>query len=126
MAGAGKATRVSDFVARHGLWTQQQEQAAAEIAQRIAKLGTVRFAFSDPHGVVRGKTLIAADAIDALRSGVTCTATMVLKDLSGLYGIPDLPARRQRRRRHGHGGGPHHIPRAAMVAAERLGAVRPL
>jgi len=65
MAGAGKATRVSDFVARHGLWTQQQEQAAAEIAQRIAKLGTVRFAFSDPHGVVRGKTLIAADAIDA-------------------------------------------------------------
>ena len=79
---------MSDFVARHGLWTQQQEQAAAEIAQRIAKLGTMRFAFSDPHGVVRGKTLMAADAIDALRSGVTCTATMVLKDLSGRTAFP--------------------------------------
>ncbi len=33
LAGTGKGNRVSDFVARHGLWTQQQEQAAAEVAR---------------------------------------------------------------------------------------------
>jgi glutamine synthetase len=79
---------VSDFVSRHGLWTEAQEQAAAEIARHIAKLGTVRFAFSDAHGVVRGKTLMAAAAVDALRSGVTCTLTMLLKDLSGRTAFP--------------------------------------
>lgn len=79
---------MSDFVSRHGLWTGTQEEAAADIAERIAKLGTVRFAFSDAHGVVRGKTLIAADAIGALRSGVTCTLTMLLKDLSGRTAFP--------------------------------------
>ena len=79
---------MSDFVSRHGLWTGAQEEAAADIAECIAKLGTVRFAFSDAHGVVRGKTLIAADAIGALRTGVTCTLTMLLKDLSGRTAFP--------------------------------------
>ena len=79
---------MSDFVERHGLWTSVQNQAASDVVERIAKLGTVRFAFSDAHGVVRGKTLIAADAIRALRSGVTCTLTMLLKDLSGRTAFP--------------------------------------
>ena len=79
---------MSDFVARHGLWTSAQEDAAKQVTQRIAELGTVRFAFSDAHGVVRGKTLIAADAIGAMRSGVTCTLTMLLKDLSGRTAFP--------------------------------------
>ena len=79
---------MSDFVARHGLWTQAQTDAAAEVAERIAKLGVVRFAFSDAHGVVRGKTLIADEAARALRAGVTCTVTMLLKDLSGRTAFP--------------------------------------
>jgi glutamine synthetase len=79
---------VSDFVGRHGLWTQAQTDAAAEVAERIAKLGVVRFAFSDAHGVVRGKTLIADEAARALRAGVTCTVTMLLKDLSGRTAFP--------------------------------------
>jgi glutamine synthetase len=79
---------VSDFVARHGLWTQEQQDAAADVAARIEKLGVVRFAFADAHGVVRGKTLVAADAVQALRSGVTCTLTMLLKDLSGRTAFP--------------------------------------
>ena len=79
---------MTDFVARHGLWTQDQADAAAEVVVRIEKLGVVRFAFSDAHGVVRGKTLIAAEAIRALRTGVTCTATMLLKDLSGRTAFP--------------------------------------
>jgi glutamine synthetase len=79
---------VSDFVARHGLWTAAQEIAAADVAERIAQLGTARFAFSDAHGVVRGKTLVAAEAVRALRAGVTCTLTMLLKDLSGRTAFP--------------------------------------
>ncbi|HME23379.1 MAG TPA: hypothetical protein VKI44_18970 [Acetobacteraceae bacterium] len=79
---------MSDFVARHRLWTETQTQAAAEVAERIAKLGVVRFGFSDAHGVVRGKTLVATEAAGALRSGVTCTLTMLLKDLSGRTAFP--------------------------------------
>jgi glutamine synthetase len=79
---------VSDFVARHGLWTQVQQDAASEVAARIEKLGVVRFGFSDAHGVVRGKTLVAAEAVRALRTGVTCTLTMLLKDLSGRTAFP--------------------------------------
>lgn len=79
---------MSDFVARHGLWTSAQQDAAGEVAAQIANLGVVRFGFSDAHGVVRGKTLIASEAAGALRSGVTCTATMVLKDLSGRTAFP--------------------------------------
>ncbi len=83
LARAGAGDCVSDFVARHDLWAQPQQDAAAEVAERIGKLDVVRFAFSDAHGVVRGKTLVAAEAIGALRRGVTCTLTMLLKDLSG-------------------------------------------
>ncbi len=79
---------MSDFVARHGLWSEVQQDAAAEVVARIEKLGVVRFAFSDAHGVVRGKTLVAAEAVRALRSGVSCTLTMLLKDLSGRTAFP--------------------------------------
>jgi glutamine synthetase len=41
-----------------------------------------------PTRMVRGKTLVAADAVRALRSGVTCTLTMLLKDLSGRTAFP--------------------------------------
>jgi glutamine synthetase len=88
MANPDVANRVSDFVTRHGLWTSEQAAAAADVIERINEVDVVRFAFSDPHGVVRGKTLIAAEAVRALRAGVTCTATMLLKDLSGRTVFP--------------------------------------
>jgi glutamine synthetase len=74
---------VTDFVDRHGLWTSAQAAAAPAVLEAIQKLGVVRFAFSDAHGVLRGKTLVAAEAARVLRSGVTATTTMLLKDLSG-------------------------------------------
>jgi glutamine synthetase len=40
----------------------------------------VRFSFPDQHGVLRGKTLIAGEAAEALRNGVTMTSTLFAKD----------------------------------------------
>ncbi len=79
---------MSDFVTKHGLWSAEQDLAATDVEERINELDVVRFAFSDAHGVVRGKTLIAAEAVRALRAGVNCTTTMVLKDLSGRTAFP--------------------------------------
>jgi glutamine synthetase len=71
------AAKPRDFVSRHGLWTAAQERAAANVARAIKqrKLEVVRFAFADQHGVLRGKTLLAADAVAAMRGGVTMTTT---------------------------------------------------
>ena len=70
------------FVDRYGLWTEAQARAAAAIDKAIAqkKLELVRFSFPDQHGVLRGKTLMASEASQALRSGVTMTSTLFAKD----------------------------------------------
>ena len=55
---------------------------AAQVERAIKKnsLEVIRFSFADQHGVLRGKTLLAADAIGAMRSGVTMTTTLLAKD----------------------------------------------
>src|SRR3954464_5947268 len=70
------------FVARHGLWTAEQERMAEEVVRRIEADGLelVRFSFADQHGVLRGKTLIASEAASAMRNGVTMTTTLLAKD----------------------------------------------
>jgi glutamine synthetase len=45
-------------------------------------LKAVRFSFADQHGVLRGKTLAAAEVKNALERGVTLTSTLLLKDTS--------------------------------------------
>ena len=70
------------FVDRHGLWSADQARLAREVVRAIKanKLELVRFSFADQHGVLRGKTLLADDAIGALRSGVGMTTTLLAKD----------------------------------------------
>src|SRR5271156_3449533 len=70
------------FVERHGLWTDEQVRLARAVAQKIKKdkLELVRFSFADQHGVLRGKTLVPADALSAMTSGVTMTTTLLAKD----------------------------------------------
>jgi glutamine synthetase len=72
------------FVDRHDLWSDAQARAAAALEQAIVrkKLELVRFSFPDQHGVLRGKTLVAAEAARALRSGVSMTSTLLAKDTS--------------------------------------------
>ena len=65
------------------------------------QLKCVRFSFADQHGVLRGKTLAAAEVRGALERGVTVTSTLLLKDTShrtvfpaftpgGGVGMPEL------------------------------------
>lgn len=72
------------FVAEHNLWSDDQRRAAREVARRIEADGleVVRFSFPDQHGVLRGKTLVAAEALRVLESGVSVTTTLLAKDTS--------------------------------------------
>jgi glutamine synthetase len=73
-----------NFVDRHGLWSDTQLRAAAALEKTISQKSfeLVRFSFPDQHGILRGKTLVAAEALRALRSGVTMTSTLFAKDTS--------------------------------------------
>src|SRR5579863_246040 len=72
----------ASFVQRYGLWTDEQARRAKAVEQAIkkSKLELVRFSFADQHGVLRGKTVVAADAPAMLRGGVTMTTTLLAKD----------------------------------------------
>jgi len=48
----------------------------------LKALKSVRFAFADQHGVLRGKTLTASAAEAVMERGVTVTSTLLLKDTS--------------------------------------------
>jgi glutamine synthetase len=72
----------ASFVERHGLWTGDQARKAGAVARAIKqhKLELMRFSFADQHGVLRGKTIVAADAAALMHSGVTMTTTLLAKD----------------------------------------------
>ncbi len=72
------------FVDRFGLWSDAQQAAAREVIAALegGTIDVVRFSFPDQHGILRGKTLVAQEAISALNSGVTITTTMFAKDTS--------------------------------------------
>jgi len=79
-----RAQRRLSFVDRHDLWSDEQRRAASAVEREIKrrKLEVIRFAFCDQHGVLRGKTLVASEAIKAMRAGVTMTSTLLAKDTS--------------------------------------------
>ncbi len=72
------------FVARHVLWSAEQKEAARRLRRIVEEknLEVIRLAFPDQHGILRGKTLIAAEALASLESGCTITTTMLAKDTS--------------------------------------------
>ena len=72
------------FVERFGLWTDAQRTAARSLAAGLAGRGVevIRFSFPDQHGILRGKTVAAAEFTKALADGVTFTTTLFAKDTS--------------------------------------------
>ena len=79
------------FVEKHGLHT---EEARAAVLRRIEAdgIGVVRLAFPDQHGILRGKTIVAAEAAKAMRDGVAMTTTLLLKDTSHRTAFPVFTA----------------------------------
>ncbi len=70
-----------DFVECHGLWSEEQVAAAERLKSDIEQhnLRTIRIAWGDQHGVVRGKNVMAHDFLLALKNGVDFqTATLFM------------------------------------------------
>jgi glutamine synthetase len=103
MSSLDRTRSGASFVERHGLWSAEQAAAAEAVDKAIEAQGleVVRFSFVDQHGVLRGKTLMAAEAARAMRNGVTATTTLLAKDTShrsvfpvftagGGFGMPEM------------------------------------
>ena len=72
------------FVERHGLWSEVQKEAASRLRKTVEaqNLEVIRLSFPDQHGILRGKTLVASEALASLESGCSITTTMFAKDTS--------------------------------------------
>ncbi|GKQ51561.1 glutamine synthetase family protein [Bradyrhizobium sp. Ce-3] len=72
------------FVERHGLWSDEQKEAATRLRRIVEEknLEVIRLSFPDQHGILRGKTLIASEAVRSLEGGCSITTTMLAKDTS--------------------------------------------
>jgi glutamine synthetase len=72
------------FVERHGLWSDEQFEAAAKADRLIEEhaLEVVRLSFPDQHGVLRGKAVVASEAGRVMRNGCAITTTLLAKDTS--------------------------------------------
>jgi glutamine synthetase len=84
-AGIGRA----GFVAEHGLYTDQQQLAAAEVVQQIERLGlkTVRVIIVDQHGAPRAKLLSPRAAAAAFTNGVDFSGAIYSLD-TGNHVVP--------------------------------------
>ena len=91
------------FVERHGLWSDEQFAAAADVDRSIEQnaLEVVRLSFADQHGILRGKTVMANEAARAMRNGCSITTTLLAKDTAhktvfpvftpgGGFGMPEM------------------------------------
>ena len=61
-----------------------------DILERVAAEGieTIRVVFTDPHGILRGKTLTSAALPGALANGIKVPSTLLLKDISHRTAFP--------------------------------------
>jgi glutamine synthetase len=95
--------RTASFVERHGLWTDEQIEAAEKADALIDQhqLELVRLSFCDQHGILRGKAVVAGEAARAFRDGCAITTTLLAKDTShktvfpvftagGGFGMPEM------------------------------------
>ncbi len=78
------------FVECHGLWSDEQKEAARRLRKIVEehKLEVIRLSFPDQHGILRGKTLIAGEAIASLESGCSITTSLLAKDTAHRTAFP--------------------------------------
>jgi glutamine synthetase len=84
MSSSQERSAAKTFVERHGLWSEEQFEAAARAERLIEEknLEVVRLSFPDQHGILRGKTIVAGDAAKVMRNGCSITTTLLAKDTS--------------------------------------------
>ncbi|MER5183905.1 glutamine synthetase family protein [Streptomyces sp. NPDC002896] len=75
------------FIDRHGLWNDEQVEAAEKLSGREG-LDLVRVVFADQHGLLRGKTVTAAELPHVLRDGTGIASSLLAKDTSGRTVVP--------------------------------------
>ena len=73
---------MATFAQQCGIHDAARQAALANTVALIEASGVelVRFAWCDLHGMLRGKTLVAAHAAQAMREGVGMVSTLLLKD----------------------------------------------
>src|SRR5262245_6586816 len=78
------------FVERFAPWSDQQTEAAARALRLVEEQGleVVRVAFADQHGLLRGKTLMAAETANALHNGCSITSSLFAKDTANRTVFP--------------------------------------
>ena len=84
MSTSQERSAAGSFVERHGLWSEEQFEAARKAERLIEEQGleVVRLSFPDQHGILRGKQVMASDAGRTMRNGCTITTTLLVKDTS--------------------------------------------
>ena len=72
------------FVEKHGLSTPARAAAAKAVAEQIERDGIeiVRLSFVDQHGILRGKTIVAAEVARLINNGLGVPSSLLLKDTS--------------------------------------------
>ena len=69
----------TNFIEDHGLWSQEMKALSLDIIKQVEMKGlqTVRVAWGDQHGIVRGKNVMVKDFIQSLKNGIDFqTATL--------------------------------------------------
>lgn len=81
---------MSGYIARHGLWSAEQSTAAQDLLARVRAEGihSIRLSYPDLHGILRGKTVMAAALEGVLKQGLSLTSSLLLKDTSHRTVVP--------------------------------------
>ena len=93
----------SNFIERHGIYSEEQRAAASELLARIDELGldAIRMTWPDQHGQLRGKSMSRDGFESALKGGIEITMAPYFFDTAngivfnpfspdGGFGIPEL------------------------------------
>jgi glutamine synthetase len=77
--------RPAGFIAKHGLWTDDQQRQAEQVLRRVEadKLKLIRVAWADPHGASRAKLLTVPAFLGALENGHNIGVATTTLDSAG-------------------------------------------
>jgi glutamine synthetase len=94
LVSSSEERKARSFVERHGLWNDEQFEAAAKADKAIEERGleVVRLSFPDQHGILRGKTVMAREAAAVMRNGCSITTTLLAKDTAHKTAFPVFTA----------------------------------